>query len=379
MAERAAEYVRMSTEHQRYSTENQSDAIRKYAAARGIEIVRTYADEGKSGLRLAGRDALARRTKLRSARDWESHVATWTKADTLPPDAHLSVSAVFQDAPFAPEMVVVPGGWFVMGETAEGHARFVDPQVDGVDEMGISGIPSFAVSRFAVTRGEWKSVIRDGGRERFADEDGARGRWKNGAKSADEARGKWGNEDLELWDLPAVGMTWNDAKAYVAWLSAKTGKPYRLLNLAEWEFVARAGTTMTYWWGDTITPKMANYDPAYRDPRLLSEAELTALINRGPTPRGVVPVDQYAPNPWGLYQVHGNVWEWCEGWPIPEEQTWDKNNPEFSIDPAMMVAPVRGGACYSGPGHCRAAAVHMQLGLDCNGTTGLRVARDLTR
>ena len=56
----AAQYVRMSTDHQRYSTENQSDAIRRYAAARGIEIVRTYADEGKSGLRLAGRDALAR-------------------------------------------------------------------------------------------------------------------------------------------------------------------------------------------------------------------------------------------------------------------------------------------------------------------------------
>ena len=57
---RAAEYVRMSTEHQRYSTENQAEAIREYAARRGIEIVRTYADEGKSGLRLDGRDALKR-------------------------------------------------------------------------------------------------------------------------------------------------------------------------------------------------------------------------------------------------------------------------------------------------------------------------------
>ena len=328
-----------------------------------------------------------KRTNLRRAKDWETFVATWKRADTLPPDSHLSVSTVFQDAPFAPEMVVVPAGWFVMGETPEDRERFSADQneirgtppfhvVDGIDQQGISGIPSFAVSRFVVTRSEWKSFIRDGGRDKFADQDGTRGRWKTGAKSAGDARHKWTDEDLEPWDMPATSMTWHDAKAYVAWLTAKTGKSYRLLNTVEWEYVARAGTTTTYWWGEEIQSGLANYNPLYRDLRTMSEEEKIAIINH-PSTRGVVPVDRYAPNPWGLYQVHGNVWEWCEGWQIPEVQTRDKDNPEYSIDPAMMVAPLRGGAFYNSAAHCRAAALSMQLGIGTNEVCGFRVARDL--
>jgi formylglycine-generating enzyme required for sulfatase activity len=339
----------------------------------GALIEGAHFDQAEIDQALSDRD---KRTDLRRAKDWEEFVTRWKGADPLASDSHLSPSSVFQDAPFAPEMVVVPAGWFVMGETAEDHETFSDSRVRGLDQQGIGGIPSFAVSRFVVTRSEWKAFIRDGGRDRFADQDGARGRWKTGAENADEARGAWTDEDLEPWNMPAVGMTWHDAKAYVAWLSAKTGKPYRLLLHVEWEYVARAGTTTTYWWGDTITPGLANYDPAYRDLTSVSSEELTAIINRGPR-RGLAPVDRYAPNPWGLYQVHGNVWEWCEGWPIPEEQTWRKDSPEFSIDPAMMVAPVRGGAFFGGPAHCRAPAFYMEFGLQHAGSIGLRVARDL--
>jgi formylglycine-generating enzyme required for sulfatase activity len=352
------------------------DALIEGARFDEAEIDQAHFDRGK-------------RTNLRRAKDWDRFVATWKRADTLPSGSHLSVSAVFQDAPFAPEMVVVPGGWFLMGETPEDQQRFSADQTeirgmpplhvaDGTDQQAIGGIPPFAVSRFVVTREEWKWFIRDGGRDKFADQDGARGRWKAGAKSADETRGKWADEDLEPRDMPATRMTWHDAKAYVAWLSAKTGESYRLLDLVEWEYVARAGTTTTYWWGDEITPGLANYDPAYRDLRTVSEEELTAFINRGST-RSVMPVDRYAPNPWGLYQVHGNVWEWCEGWQIPKEQTRDKDNPDFSIDPAMMLAPLRGGAFYSSAAHCRAAALSVQLGLGTNEVSGFRVARDLLR
>ena len=324
----------------------------------------------------AGFDA-KRRTKLRSAKDWESYLKSWRKAAQPPRDDHLPTMAVFQDAPFAPEMVVVPAGFFMMGETEEDHERLDDSHTQGLDQSDEVGIPSFAVSRFAVTRGEWKQFVRDGGRDAFAEQDGTSGRWKPGEKSAHEARGQWSDEDLEPWNMPAVSMTWHDAKAYVAWLSGKTGKPYRLLNFAEWEYVARAGTTTTYWWGDAITSELANYNPAYRDPRSLSEEELTALVRRQSATRDAVPVDQYPPNSWGLYQVHGNVWEWCDGWPIPEDQTWDEDNPDFSIDPAMMVAPVRGGAFSLGAAHCRSAALRMEIGLQQAGTIGLRIARDL--
>src|SRR3984893_1810579 len=88
---------------------------------------------------------------------------------------------------------------------------------------------------------------------------------------------------------PAVCVNWDDAKAFVSWISKKTGKAYRLLSAAEREYVARAGTTAPFWWGTTITPKQANY---------VGSAS--------------VAVDCFDPNPWGLYNVHGNVWEWTE-------------------------------------------------------------------
>jgi formylglycine-generating enzyme required for sulfatase activity len=319
-----------------------------------------------------------KRTTLRSAKDWEAYVKAWQKAPLPPGDGHLPALSVFQDAPFAPEMVVVPAGFFTMGETEEDHRKFDDRRVSGIDQSEEVGVPSFAVSRFTVTRAEWKHFIRDGGRDAFAEYDGARGRWKHGERAAHEARGQWADEDLEPWNMPALNLSWHDAKAYAAWLCAMTGKTYRLLHIAEWEYAARAGTKTAYWWGDAITPGLANYNPTYKDPSSLSTEEISALVNQQESDRRrVVPVDRYAPNPWGLYQVHGNVWEWCDGWPIPEDQTRDEDNPDFSIDPAMMVAPTRGGAYTFGAAQCRAAAISMHLGLEHNGTTGLRIARDL--
>jgi formylglycine-generating enzyme required for sulfatase activity len=89
-------------------------------------------------------------------------------------------------------------------------------------------------------------------------------------------------------------VSWNDAKAYVAWLSKTTGKPYRLLSEAEREYVTRAGTTTAFWWGPYITAEQANQD------------------EKGQYRQLTLPVDSLTPNPWGLYQVHGNAWEWFE-------------------------------------------------------------------
>ena len=98
-------------------------------------------------------------------------------------------------------------------------------------------------------------------------------------------------------------MSWDDAKAYVKWLSKKTGKDYRLLSEAEREYVARAGTTTPFWWGSSITPEQANYDGNYT---------YTGRRPKGEYRQKTLPVKSFQPNPWGLYQVHGNVWEWVE-------------------------------------------------------------------
>ena len=95
---------------------------------------------------------------------------------------------------------------------------------------------------------------------------------------------------------PVINVTWDDAQQYVAWFSKMTGKPYRLLSEAEWEYAARAGTTTAYSWGDEIGKGNANCNGCG------SEWD----------GRQTAPVGSFAPNQFGLYDMHGNVWEWVE-------------------------------------------------------------------
>src|SRR5262249_4374646 len=102
--------------------------------------------------------------------------------------------------------------------------------------------------------------------------------------------------------LPVINVNWDDAASYLNWLSRKTGKRYRLLSEAEREYVARAGATTAFWWGNSISPAQANYDGNY-------------IYDGGPKGESrhkTVSVDSFQPNAWGLYQMHGNVREWIE-------------------------------------------------------------------
>jgi formylglycine-generating enzyme required for sulfatase activity len=131
-------------------------------------------------------------------------------------------------------------------------------------------------------------------------------------------------------------VSWIQVKSYVAWLARKTGKSYRLLTEAEREYVTRAGTKTAFWWSSEITPTQANYN-ATGD-----------LLGKRP-----LPVDSFDPNTWGLYQVHGNVWEWTE-------DCWNDNNKgnpgdgtaRKTGDCAKRV--VRGGSWMSSPAGLRA-------------------------
>ena len=186
---------------------------------------------------------------------------------------------VFKECSACPEMVVVPAGEFVMGtpESEENSEDNERPQ----HKVTIS--KPFAVGRFAVTFDEWDACVAAGGCRRFRPGDKGWGRGRR----------------------PAINIWWDDAKAYVKWLSEKTGKDYRLLSEAEREYVTRAGTTTPFWWGSSISTDQANYDGSFTYPPL----------GKGPAGeyrQKTVPVDSFMPNPWGLYQVHGNVYEWVE-------------------------------------------------------------------
>ena len=156
---------------------------------------------------------------------------------------------------------------------------------------------------------------------------------------------------------PVINVDWEDAKAFVAWLSVQTGQRYRLLSEAEWEYACRAGTTTRYWWGDEITPENANYGQ-----------------NVGKTSE----VGKYPANPFGLYDMHGNVWEWVEDcWNDSYEGAPDDGSAWTSGDCRRRV--LRGGSWDSDPGILRSAC---RVGIDTDGrynTVGLRVARTLSR
>jgi formylglycine-generating enzyme required for sulfatase activity len=145
----------------------------------------------------------------------------------------------------------------------------------------------------------------------------------------DETDRRWNRTDQASWRdpgfeqsdrHPAVCIGWNDAKAYVSWLAELTGKPYRLLTEAEWEYVARGGSSTRYWWGQSITPAYAHYDHRLGDwPqsewksyaiewRMAAQAIFYNKVHKLRTRE----VGAFKPNHWGLFDVHGNVWEWCE-------------------------------------------------------------------
>jgi formylglycine-generating enzyme required for sulfatase activity len=229
----------------------------------------------------------------------------------------LRVKDVFQSCDVCPEMVVVPPGSFTMGSPGNEPARST---AEG-PQHAVTIAKPFAVSRFAVTFAEWDACVADRG--------------CNGYRPADEG-----------WDRgrrPVINVSWNDAKAYVMWLSRKTGRPYRLLSEAEREYVARAGTSTPFWFGATVSTQQANYDGTrgYNGGGTGENREKTVLV------------DSFAANPWGLYQVHGNVWEWVE-------DCWHADYANAPSDGSAVGGEctrrvLRGGSWTDAPGFLRSA------------------------
>ena len=176
----------------------------------------------------------------------------------------------------------------------------------------------------------------------------------------------WRNPGFRQDDShPVVCVNWNDARAYVAWLSQLTGQTYRLLTEAHWEYVARAGTATPFWWGASITPANANYD-AYKGGRF-----------KGQWRKSTVPVGHFEANPWGLYNVHGNVWEWCE-------DLWHYNYNGAPSDGSAWLDDgdaghrvVRGGSWYFFSAFLRSAYRNRYSADDRNHYLGFRVGRAL--
>jgi len=216
---------------------------------------------------------------------------------------------VFRDCDVCLEMVMIPAGGFTMGSPASVPGR----ESDEGPQHAVTISRQFAAGQYEVTFDEWDACVREGGCGHNPD-DGGRGR------------------------RPVINVTWDDT----GWVSKKTGKNYRLLTEAEWEYAARAGTTSRYYWGDSDTD-ICRY----------------ASVNKGGKGCGTdrtSPVGSRQPNAFGLHDMSGNVWEWAE-------------------DCGKLNCVMRGGSWDGGPQGAGSAVRFELMGANRNSFIGFRVAR----
>jgi formylglycine-generating enzyme required for sulfatase activity/uncharacterized caspase-like protein len=229
------------------------------------------------------------------------------------------------------EMVKIPGGRFLMGspETEaerhndEGPQHYVD-------------VPEFFMGKYAVTQAQWQAVM---------------GNNPSTFKGASR---------------PVEQVSWNDATEFCQKLSEITGRKYSLPSESQWEYACRAGTTTPFYFGETITPELANYDGNY-------------TYGNGPKGkyrRVTTDVGIFPPNSFGLYDMHGNVWEWCA-------DEWHDNYDGAPTDGSVWLngnkdrSPLRGGSWADLPFICRSAIRYSYVRRDVHDyVTGFRVVCD---
>ena len=266
--------------------------------------------------------------KRRRARKPKAAVAEKSAPGVGTDPATLPDLAVFRDIDqsWCPEMVVLPAGTFMMGSAESDEEGFGDERPQHRVTIGAH----FAVGRYPVTFEEYGRFAEATGAEKHEDEGWGRGR------------------------RPVINVSWEDAKAYVEWLSGETGEAYRLLSEAEWEYACRAGTETRYCFGDTITAKQANFDGKV-----------------GKTTE----VGSYPANPWGLYDMHGNVWEWTEDVRHDNYEGAPDDGSAWTEGGDSGRRVLRGGSWSYEPRNLRSAYRIGNIPGNRSGYLGFRVAR----
>jgi eukaryotic-like serine/threonine-protein kinase len=217
------------------------------------------------------------------------------------------------------EMVQIPGGTFMMGspETEEGSYNPESPQHQVT-------VPGFFMGKYQVTQAQYQAVMSN-----------------NPSKFKGEKR-------------PVEQVSWDGAVEFCQKLSQKTGKTYRLPSEAEWEYSCRAGTTTPLYFGEIITTELANYQGTYWDYKGTIYPGHYGQCLKGEYREETTTVGSFPPNAFGLYDMHGNVWEWCQdSWhdnynDAPRDgSAWINNDNDYRI--------LRGGSWSDYARNCRCA------------------------
>ena len=279
-------------------------------------------------------------------------MTTFAVAEAMAQDAASAPGSVFRDCPACPEMVVIPAGQFIMGSPLEesGHK-------DEKPQHPVRFARPFAVSKYELPFEQWDACTAAGRCPKAADDGFGRGSY------------------------PAINVSWDDAKGYVAWLSEHTGKRYRLLTESEWEYAARAGTTTPWFWGvaedswgSRIACEYANtHDETGKEAHPMYVWSNHKCVDGYPEN---APVGKFKPNAFGLHDMLGNVREWVEDCHVEGYAGMPGDGSVRKVE-ACERHLVRGGAWVDGPSTCRSAYRYAEDGAMRNYQIGFRVARDL--
>jgi formylglycine-generating enzyme required for sulfatase activity len=281
---------------------------------------------------------------------------------------------VFKDCADCPEMVVIPAGTFTMGSSAAEQllanaagAKTVLTNLEGPQHA--VNLSIFAAGRYAVTKGEFAAFVRARSYQTEAERrDGCS--VIAGGKREQQADKNWRNVGFaQDDDHPVVCVSWNDAKAYTQWLNQTSGKQYRLLSESEREYAARGNTRTAFWWGNSISTSQANYagNHSYNNSPIGTIRQFT------------VPVGSFQPNPFGLYNVHGNVWEWVEDVLHENYAGAPTDGSAWTTGGYQTLRVVRGGSWDSMPVGLRSAYRYWggpaEGFMNVSNTLGFRIAR----
>lgn len=281
-------------------------------------------------------------------------------------EAEDSVAAECADCP---EMVTVPGGTFTMGRDGGEPDRYDGPPHEVT-------LPSFELAKYEVTHGEYKAFVEETGHV--------------SAQACSVAvDGLWGHRDWANWQNPGLGrdpqdnepvacVSWNDATAYINWLSDKTGEPYRLPTEAEFEYAVRGGSDSTFPWGEDPETgcEVGNFFDSEGKKAVPDFPWEGTVCSDG---YGMVaPVGSFKPNPFGLYDIVGNLWEWtqdCYVLPYPEDKPVDGSAQEVEGECEMRT--VRGGSWETRASRMASAWRGRDKPHEAFRTFGFRLARSI--
>jgi formylglycine-generating enzyme required for sulfatase activity len=243
------------------------------------------------------------------------------------------------------DMIAIQGGTFTMGSPKDEVGRSSN---EGQHEVTLS---PYYLGETEVTVAMFEQFVKETKYQTDAEKNTrfegsymyVNGEWRT-KKGVNWRHDVLGNiRPLSDYNHPVIHVSWNDAKSFCDWLSTKTGKKYGLPTEAQWEYAARAGNQTPFHTGDSLTTLQANYAGNY-----------PYNGNAGGTYRGkTTPVKTFQPNAWGLYDMHGNVWEWCADW-YGDYPTTAQTNPTGAATGSYRV--LRGGSWFNIAQYCRSAS-----------------------